>query len=510
MDNQEFISDLKNIFGDVHVATDEQTRKEFSTDKCPGNLLTDNVIICLAVVRPTRDKYREQLVEFVKLTARCGKKIIVRGGGSGVCGAITPRDGENTVILDMTVLDKIYEINLENKYINVGAGIKGDILEEIISKYHKHTIGHSPASLAISTPGGWVATRSSGQFSSHYGTIENLVTEIEVITADGQIRWVQGDELRSFSRMEGTTGIITRVKMKIFPILKYRKFLTFSFKNLKNATEFISFLRRHFEQKKIYIKALRLYDWLDYYFIARPYKTVEDKEETQEQIKKEKSILAYPSILNFLLTLLDKIGILRYTMILILESDFEAALNEESDCVTLLFLKRCGGKIENKKIAEAWYENRFKLDYEKLEQRFRKGIIVDAFDCRPACADGSGDFSSLISIYKNVKNALFGLAICGAHFGLDRDGFYVYFTLATKNNRYGGVEFYNRIWKNILLACINSGGFTTHHHGIGRLKAGEKNSLVGRSYGKDWYEEIAIPAKRQYDPENLFNPKNLF
>ena len=43
------------------------------------------------------------------------------------------------------------------------------------------TIGHWPQSVAVSSVGGWVATRASGQFSTAYGNIEDIVYSIEAV-----------------------------------------------------------------------------------------------------------------------------------------------------------------------------------------------------------------------------------------------------------------------------------------------------------------------------------------
>ena len=43
------------------------------------------------------------------------------------------------------------------------------------------TLGHEPQSIDISSVGGWIATRATGQLSSFYGGIEDLVAGLEVV-----------------------------------------------------------------------------------------------------------------------------------------------------------------------------------------------------------------------------------------------------------------------------------------------------------------------------------------
>ena len=47
--------------------------------------------------------------------------------------------------------------------------------------------GHWPQSIELSTVGGWVATRASGQFSTGYGSIEDLLLDLEVVLPDGSV-----------------------------------------------------------------------------------------------------------------------------------------------------------------------------------------------------------------------------------------------------------------------------------------------------------------------------------
>ena len=50
-----------------------------------------------------------------------------------------------------------------------------------------YTAGHFPQSLPLASLGGLVATRSIGQFSTLYGGIEDMVTGMEFVLADGHI-----------------------------------------------------------------------------------------------------------------------------------------------------------------------------------------------------------------------------------------------------------------------------------------------------------------------------------
>ena len=85
------------------------------------------------------------------------------------------------------------------------------------------TIGHWPQSVAMSSVGGWVATRASGQFSTAYGNIEDIVHSIEAVLPDGELvtlgkgpRASAGPDLRHLMLgSEGTLGVITGVTFSL-------------------------------------------------------------------------------------------------------------------------------------------------------------------------------------------------------------------------------------------------------------------------------------------------------
>lgn len=105
------------------------------------------------------------------------------------------------------------------------------------------TTGHYPQSLPLATVGGLVATRSSGTFSSRYGSIEDLVVGLQVVLADGSIienkpvpRASTGPRLFDlFIGSEGTLGVITKVTLKIAPLPEVRRFRGVTFTGLEEG-----------------------------------------------------------------------------------------------------------------------------------------------------------------------------------------------------------------------------------------------------------------------------------
>jgi alkyldihydroxyacetonephosphate synthase len=131
------------------------------------------------VVRPSG---REQVAAVLRWAGAHDVKVTPLGGGSGVCGALSPEHGE--IVLDMGAFDRIFEVDEVNLTCRCEAGVNGLVLEKHLNGLGL-TLGHYPSSLPGTTVGGLVSTRSSGQESSRYGSIEDMVLSLAVVLPDG-------------------------------------------------------------------------------------------------------------------------------------------------------------------------------------------------------------------------------------------------------------------------------------------------------------------------------------
>ena len=70
-------------------------------------------------------------------------------------------------------MNRLFELDEESLLATFGPGANGPQVESQL-RAHGYTLGHFPQSWELSTLGGWVASRSSGQQSLRYGRIEQL------------------------------------------------------------------------------------------------------------------------------------------------------------------------------------------------------------------------------------------------------------------------------------------------------------------------------------------------
>ena len=117
----------------------------------------------------------EEVRELLDYASRENLTVIPYGGGTSVVGHINPEQSETPVLtIDMGRMNSMLNIDIESQLATFGAGTPGPIVEKEL-KRHGYTLGHFPQSWELSTLGGWVASRSSGQQSLHYGRIENCL-----------------------------------------------------------------------------------------------------------------------------------------------------------------------------------------------------------------------------------------------------------------------------------------------------------------------------------------------
>jgi len=171
------------------------------------------------VAFPASGEHVRGLFEFAR---QCGAILIPYGGGTSVVGHINPPASQTSVLtLSMEKLDRLLELDESSMIATFEAGVAGPHLEAQL-KEQGYTLGHFPQSFEYSTLGGWIATRSSGQQSYHYGRIEALFAGGRVETPQGTLKLpvfpasAAGPDLREIVLgSEGRLGVITHAQVRV-------------------------------------------------------------------------------------------------------------------------------------------------------------------------------------------------------------------------------------------------------------------------------------------------------
>ena len=176
----------------------------------------------LAVVRPANT---EQVAQVVKACAAAGVSIVPQGGNTGMVEGSVPDESGQQVLLSLTRMNAVRQIDAANLTITVEAGA---VLQNVQQAAADAGFLY-PLSLAAEgscTIGGNLGTNAGGTAVLRYGNTRDLCLGLEVVTAQGEV-WHglsglrkdnTGYDLRDlFIGSEGTLGVITAATLKLFP-----------------------------------------------------------------------------------------------------------------------------------------------------------------------------------------------------------------------------------------------------------------------------------------------------
>jgi FAD/FMN-containing dehydrogenase len=188
--------------------------------------------VCDAVVQPVSE---EEVVRLVRWAAQQGLALTPRGKAtSGYGGAIPVKRG---VVVDFYRMRNVVSIDHDAKCVTVEPGITWEQLDRALMKKGL-TLRLYPTSYLSSTVGGWLAQGGAGIGSYEFGYLLDNVTAARVVEPSGAVRTVSGDDLECVSGAEGTTGLITRITLRV-KALEDLDIIAVSFPGARQLQEFM-------------------------------------------------------------------------------------------------------------------------------------------------------------------------------------------------------------------------------------------------------------------------------
>jgi len=197
-------------------------------------------------------------IQELKIAVKENPKICIRGGGTGLAGGAVP---QNEIVLDLSKLDKIENLDTSRKTIDVEAGVILDDLNNYLDKYNLE-FPLNPSSHAICTIGGMIATNAVGSRAIKYGRTSEWVNYLEIINSMGEIESKSKTELSDYAGMEGITGVIAKASLRLSAKRSQRTATLISSGYINEISDYVRNLKRNPNVSMIEFFDKKISEWL--------------------------------------------------------------------------------------------------------------------------------------------------------------------------------------------------------------------------------------------------------
>ncbi len=432
---------------------------------------------------------RQQIQEVLTYAKQHNVELIPYGGGTSVAGHINPNPSVRAILtVDMSHMNQLQHLDEQSHIATFGAGTPGPMVEAQL-RAKGFTLGHFPQSFELSTIGGWVASRSSGQQSLRYGRIEQLFAGGIIETFDGSLELLTfpassaGPDLREIILgSEGRFGIISEVKVRVSKLAEKESFYVLFFPDWINASAFC----QKVVQDRVPLSMLR----------------VSNSTETQTQLK----LAGSETAIGWLEKFLSWRGCGEGKCMLTLGITGSAKQLKSTRSQLSQFIRQYKGVSTGTLLGKRWAAHRFQFPYLR-EALWLQGYAVDTVE---TATDWCNVPNMMEHVEREISNALSD----------DGEKVHVFTHLS---HVYGqGCSLYttylfrcaedylktlNR-WKQLKqIACetiVNNKGTISHQHGVGKdhapYLAVEKGPLG---------MQVISQLCRHFDPDKQLNPGTL-
>jgi alkyldihydroxyacetonephosphate synthase len=416
--------------------------------------------------------------------------VIPYGGGTSVAGHINPlADRRPVLTLSLARLNGLISLDTESQLATIGAGANGPQVEALLNA-RGYTLGHFPQSFELSTIGGWVVTRSSGQQSFRYGRIEQLFAGGRFETFAGTMdiptfpaSSAGPDLCEMVLGSEGRMGVLTEVKVRITKLPEHEEFQVFFLPDWPRAQAAIRALAQH---KQLPVSMLRL----------------SNTEETRTQL-----ILAGHA---------TQVGLLKRYLNLRGAGDERCMMtvgltgSSQACAFALRELKRIvkpfGAVATGNLLGKKWAGNRFRSPYLR-ESLWELGYAIDTLETAVDWPRVTPAIDAIEGALRNGLHAEGETVLAFTHLShLYAQGSSIYTTYAFRV----GANYEETLarWAKLKAAAseaiVRMGGTISHQHGVGRDHApylpAEKGPL-----GMAALQNLCA----HFDPEHRLNPGKL-
>jgi len=369
-----------------------------------------------------------------------------------------------------------------------GPGTPGPLVESQL-RAKGYTLGHYPQSFELSTLGGWVASRSSGQQSLRYGRIEQMFAGGSIETPRGTLdiptvpASSAGPDVREIILgSEGRMGVISEVKVRVTSLPTQEDFYVIFFPSWK----FAKAAARHLVQSKIQLSMLRLSNAI----------------ETETQL----ALAGHPKQIELLEKFLSWRGAKDGKCMMTVGI---TGLPDQCRSAHRLMKRICRplkGVYTGTFLGRKWAKKRFTMPYLR-EALWEKGYVVDTLE---TATDWSNVDNLLDAIENNLRHGLddegekVHVFTHLSHFYAQGSSIYTTYVFRAAESYEKTLERWKKLKHSTSELIVKNGGTISHQHGVGKDHAPylpiEKGELA---------IEMLDTLCQHFDEKSLLNPGTL-
>jgi len=244
----EIVNEIKNIVGSAYVTSNQADLYIYSQDLTQALPKWPDLAVLPGSL--------EELQRVVKVANREKIPVVPYVAGGNIGGLAIPQHGG--ILLDLKRMDRIVEVNETDMYAVVEPGVTFGHIKAYLERHHPeliYTYAFSPPSTGIITN---AILQGLDNLSFRYGAASHWVSGLEVLLAHGDIvrigssaisrTWqaiVPFPELAGlFLGWQGTTGIVTKMAVSLWPKPRFSAGLNFQFMDLEGVYRFLQVMSR--------------------------------------------------------------------------------------------------------------------------------------------------------------------------------------------------------------------------------------------------------------------------
>lgn len=434
-------------------------------------------------------KSAQEIRTLLDLASEHDIRLIPYGGGTSVVGHLTVPDSLQPVVtVDMRRMNQLLHFDPMEQLATFEAGISGPEIEDCLQA-RGYTLGHYPQSFEYSTLGGWVATRSAGQYSLGYGRMDSLFVGGRLETPAGSFvlkpipASAAGPDLRqTVLGSEGRLGIITECTVKVSRLPKQEHVHAAFFKDAETALTAV----RELAQADLHLTMIRL--------------SLAAETETTLALASHQKVLSFVKLGLSLWGVKDQKCLLLYGVAGSTDAVSQGLLSARR------IIKQQGGIFVGQKFGEEWKKARFQSPYLR-NTLWEAGYAIDTLETSVIWSKVKTTIAAIEDALKNaarLQQEQVHVFTHVSHVYAVGSSIYTTYVFRLADTADATLARWQTLKSAASQAIVEQGGTISHQHGVGL----DHRPYLEVEKGELWLQMLRAVAKT-VDPKGLMNPGKL-